>query len=380
MRREVICVPNIQLPDMSNKLETHKERRSIMEYIYSLVQYVRNMRIGKGDLDDELMKLINNAKSTADNAQRDYKSLAVAKIKASRIDVDNLYVKHLEGADGTFKGTATIVNPENEDQQMVFGVNPLTNEFGLWATIDGGATYKKLADYFGLNGGSIVAGSQSTETDAYTSLLLHFYGDNNSVNFINSSAYPQNVTAYGNAKISTAQSKFNGCSGYFDGSGDYLSIPDNAIYAFGSGDFTIDCWARFNDLSGTKMIISQGEGYSSDIAFYLYASSDGKLRFIYTLNGTTQTSIISTAVLSTGAWFHLAVVRNGSTITLYINGAPVGSGSIGTSAIHNSSLPLNVGAYGGANFMNGYIDELRVSKGIARWTANFTPPTEPYAA
>jgi hypothetical protein len=206
------------------------------------------------------------------------------------------------------------------------------------------------------------------------SLLLHGDGTNGSTSIIDSSPSPKTVTAVGNAQISTAQSKFGGSSIAFDGTGDYLSVPNDGTLQMGSVDFTIEFWIYFNSLSGyqtpfDKGVVSAGallmQTGNGDGRINVYAS--GSLVFAESTNGSTAT------------WTHYALVRNSGTLKLYRDGTE--TGSVANSTNFNSAETVGIGAYAsfspGAYSVNGYIDDLRITK-VARYTANFTPPTAPF--
>ena len=242
---------------------------------------------------------------------------------------------------------------------------------------------------------TITAANQSTGTgtgtmnssgnDSYTKVLLHMDGVDASTTFTDSNVggSAHAWTAAGDAQIDTADFEFGGASGLFDGTGDFISTPDSADFTLGSSDFTIDCWFKCTAAGGVARAISgQGDDAftlgtaafifrretSNVMAFYVRAISGSPL-----LTGTTQ----FTNVLNTG-WHHTAVVRNGSTWKLYIDGVSESSATDST-AVTDSANNLYVGQRS-ASFdpWIGWIDEFRLSVGIARWTSNFTPPTNPY--
>ena len=131
---------------------------------------------------------------------------------------------------------------------------------------------------------------------ADVSLLLHGNGTNGSTTITDSSPSPKTVTAVGNAQISTAQSKFGGSSIAFDGTGDYLSVPNDGTLQMGSVDFTIEFWIYFNSLSGyqtpfDKGVVSAGallmQTGNGDGRINVYAS--GSLVFAESTNGSTAT-------------------------------------------------------------------------------------------
>jgi hypothetical protein len=177
-----------------------------------------------------------------------------------------------------------------------------------------------------------------------------------------------NLETVGNAQISTTQSKFGGSSIAFDGSGDYLRAFSSTLYDFGTGDFTIEFWSYFNNTSdsgglGVGVITNPTGTYAT-----IYSSTNG---------GTTLTfyngSAIVSGTIATSTWQHIAVTRYGSTARMFVNGIQTGSAT--HSSAVNFSNPFIGSQTASGGYMNGYIDDLRITKGIARYTSNFTPPT-----
>ncbi len=211
--------------------------------------------------------------------------------------------------------------------------------------------------------------------DSATILLIHADGADATTVF--SDAAGKTVTTNGNAQVDTAQSKFGGSSALFDGSGDYLALGGQSDFAFGTGDFTIDFWVRFNSLAVSNALYDARP-----------ASTDGAYPRIYTVgtqlryHANSADRITGGTTLSTGTWYHVALVRSGTDTKLFLNGTQEGSTytSDSTNYLSGTDRPY-IGRNGvteGDNF-NGWLDEYRVSKGTARWTANFTPPTQAYA-
>jgi len=206
----------------------------------------------------------------------------------------------------------------------------------------------------------------------YARLLLHCDGTNGAVSFPDA-AGGHSVTAFGDAHVSTAQSKF-GNAAYFDGNGDYLETADSPDFDPGGQAFTIDFWMYPLDDYGPscpigKSIPDAGQGY--DIRLYQNAIH------VVGVNGWAD-NIISDASISIGAWYHVAVSSTTNTVYLFING--VQKGTCPRSNIPDTSIPLRVGktGQGGINPFCGYMDEVRFSLGIARWTNNFAVPASPY--
>jgi hypothetical protein len=183
-----------------------------------------------------------------------------------------------------------------------------------------------------------------------------------------------NLETVGNAQISTAQSKFGGASMAFDGTGDYLTIPFSQNFAFGSGDFTIEFWVYFNTVSARQTIVSLTNSAGNNSPWYIELNSSYKLRFlIQTSGGQIYVDSGSTPTVST--WTHVACVRSGSTAYLFVNGVSQGTMSPSTNALVSQTTPVYVGVQADLSSfpLNAYIDDLRITKGYARYTTSFTP-------
>ncbi len=180
-----------------------------------------------------------------------------------------------------------------------------------------------------------------------------------------------NYETVGNAQVSTTVRKYGNGSISFDGSGDYLSAANALNTNLGSGPFTIELWAYFNSASGTQFILSN---YQSSTVGYGLGLSSGAIAFWATGDGA---DISSGFTPSTGVWYHIAASGQSGAIRLFINGTQYGSTFTGTPAL-DSTATLRIGDGQGAASpqpFNGYIDDLRITKGYARYTTNFTPPT-----
>ena len=221
---------------------------------------------------------------------------------------------------------------------------------------------------------------------ASVSLLLHMDGANNSTTFLDSSSFARAVTASGNAKISTAQSKFGGASGYFDGvNTTKVSLASGTAFEL-SADFTVELWAYWlgtsDNIGGTDFDILVCTSNAADADGWLLLQLAGTLYFLgSTGNGSWVTVLGSGASLPANQWAHVALNRSGSDLALFLDGVNVASTSSATS--YAASDSVYVGHYPVINgsvptTFNGYIDELRITQGVARYTANFTPPTAPF--
>ncbi|WP_101048668.1 LamG domain-containing protein [Macromonas nakdongensis] len=210
---------------------------------------------------------------------------------------------------------------------------------------------------------------------ANVSLLLHMDGTNGSTTFTDSSPTPKTVTANGNAQISTAQSRFGGASGLFDGAGDFLGYNGLAL---GTQDVTIEAWARFNSVSGVRPIASSRLNNGNSTAYWMLYVEDGILKFQTRVG--TQYIASSTASISTGVWYHLAATRTSGVLRVFVGGIVGGTtANDGFANITENSIAVGLFNFSGfVSYFSGHIDDLRRTDGVARYTANFTPPIAPF--
>ena len=187
----------------------------------------------------------------------------------------------------------------------------------------------------------------------------------------------------GNAQISTTQSKWGGSSIYFDGTGDWLVTPNKNELNLSGSNFTIEAWVYTTSTAQQCVIgsVKNSDGTGSYMFNLNYNSA--KLRFFCRYaNGTVLDYTADSGTFPTNAWTHIAVTRSGSSLRMFINGSQVGTTNstfTGTSAIDSAITNYRIGSTTDdvLNFV-GYIDDLRVTKGVARYTANFTPPTSAF--
>jgi len=193
---------------------------------------------------------------------------------------------------------------------------------------------------------------------------------------------PKDVTANGNAQIDTAQKVFGTGSALFDGTGDYLTSTSSTDWDVWLADGTVDFWVKIHDLDSIyafcTLHINAGEVYG----FWEIKWDKSKLIFRQYDNSAYRITCSTAFTPLVDTWHHIAVVRSGNTCYMFIDGVKndTDNGTFGTiSALTGATLMI---AYNADNplykELNGWIDELRISKGIARWTSNFTPPAKAY--
>jgi hypothetical protein len=198
-----------------------------------------------------------------------------------------------------------------------------------------------------------------------TSLLL------NTVNAaIFDNAMMNDLETVGNAQISTTVKKYGTGSLAFDGTGDYLTGKSNPIYAIGTANFTVEAWVYPTAFSAYRAVFDTRTTLSNGGMDLGLASSSAGVWGLY--KGSAVTVVQSSTNLTLNTWQHIAAVRSGSTVTLYLDGVSVGSA---TDAQDFTEQGCHVGRTFDNYTWSGYIDDLRVTRGYARYTTTFTPPT-----
>ena len=262
------------------------------------------------------------------------------------------------------------------DETSAAGSTTLDTDLKAYTSRDNGTTFTQipLADQ-----GDLLAQNQGG-IDSYTKLMLHCDGANDGTTFTDSSDSSHTVTAAGNAHTDTALKKFGTASGQLDGTGDYLSIPHGTDFNFDTDDFTVDFWFRVAVFNGYTTLWAKSDADYQGIQSWV--NSSGAIGFSCDNDSSSPWVVnVSSAnsLVSLNTWYHYAMVRNSNTFKVYLDGSEIITNTT-TIDFDDSSADLRFGswAYAAHNMLNGYVDEIRVSKGIARWTAAFTPPTLPY--
>jgi hypothetical protein len=204
-------------------------------------------------------------------------------------------------------------------------------------------------------------------------LLLHGDGTNGSTTITDNSPTPKTVTAVGDTQISTAQSVFAGGSSIrLDGSGDYITVPSSTDFAFGTGDFTLEFFVRFNVLQtvNSNMVHTNING-----GFAIYQTPTAGSWQIARSGIASELAFSWSPVIST--WYHFAVSRTSGTMKVFIDGVQVASGASATSFLQNGFW-FGRDYLGALSYANCWAEEIRITKGVGRYTAAFTAPTIPF--
>jgi hypothetical protein len=208
-------------------------------------------------------------------------------------------------------------------------------------------------------------------------LLLHCNGTDASTSFPDSSLNAHTVTAVANAQVDTAQSKWGGASAKFDGTDDELTVPNSATFNLSTGDFTIECWVRFeydaDSWSDSVILAHPGNSGLAQWALYALAPGGADYSMYFEAVNASESTVVTLshgAALAKEVWYHVAVTRSGSTWRIFVDGASPVSGS-SAATLKTTTAALTVAAASHA----GWIDDIRITKGLARYTSAFTPPT-----
>ena len=235
------------------------------------------------------------------------------------------------------------------------GALPIFNTTGTYGVVKGVGTRTDS------NSASIVLAVPMDGTSGGTS-----FSDQSAT--IKGSGSAKTITVNGNTVTSTSQSKFYGSSGYFDGSGDYLTLANNSDFDFGSGNYTLEVWVYPTDVSTTRNVLSRSfNGGTGNYSGFILSTSN----FLET---TTQTAwdVTISKTLTANTWQHLAVVRNSNTWTYYINGVSVGTATV-SGSVPTGPGDVQIGRRDGQGEFQGYMSDVRIYKGVAKYTSNFTP-------
>lgn len=212
------------------------------------------------------------------------------------------------------------------------------------------------------------------------SLLLHCDGTNGSTTFTDTGPGARTVTRTGTPTITTAQSKWGGASADMPGSGSYLTSAAGAQWDFGTGNFCVEMWVRSTTTSSFQTIASTNSWTTGDGDWALYTRHGGfqKVTFTYKQDINFVQIDSSTVNVHDGSWHHVAVTRSGSTIRIFVDGSQLGSATY-AGQIGRSDKVIALGAHvGDGRSFTGNLDDIRITKGVARYTGAFSVPTEAF--
>jgi hypothetical protein len=237
----------------------------------------------------------------------------------------------------------------------------IDNRTGTWAV-------GNTVSYYDTDGTTLLASGTIASVDGnYINLTGRQLGFETITDRVGKTVYPQ-----GDAKLTTAIKKFGTASLALDGTGDYITVASNPDFAFGTGDFTIETWVYRNNVTGNQYLFDLRNATNPGLPLLYFAATS----LVYYANGANR--IIGT-MSTTGAWVHIALVRSGSNNMLFVNGTQLGSTWVDNTSMAQATLTIGA-SYVATSPLNGYIDDFRVTKGLARYTTNFVEPTAAFTA
>jgi len=282
----------------------------------------------------------------------------VAVVKAS--GTTTLYIN------GVSKGTTTSIGNQTDTSWAIGGgrYSGTTTPDAVFSGYISGFRYVKGTAVYTTN---FTPPTSPPTAITNTSLLLNYTNGG-----IIDTSMSNDLETAGGAQISTTQSKWGGASISFDGTGDALVAPSSVNFTYGTGNFTIEGWHYLTaSASSTKYIFDHRTAQGLFPAMYIDAGS-----YVVYINSAIA---LTAGTVTANAWVHFALVKNGSTTTLYINGTSAGSFTDNNN--YSSTARLRIGTEytaSGSYDWQGYIDDFRITKGYARYTANFTAPSGPF--
>lgn len=229
--------------------------------------------------------------------------------------------------------------------------------------------------------GGIGLGGGSDPDSATRVLLLGYEGNDGATATSDESAAANGAATFHNqAQLDTAQKKFGNSSLLLDGS-DKITFGDDADWHFGAGDWTVESWVRFAATAGFQTIISRANT-SGNGPFMLDAVNGTTLRMRFQVSGDGMINIQNTWNYAPNTWYHLCMERAGNTFRAYADGVVIAS-TTNANAMADGDLDLTIGAMSQSgstvtNGLSGWVDETRISKGLAVYSGAFTPPTEAF--
>jgi hypothetical protein len=233
-------------------------------------------------------------------------------------------------------------------------------------------------------------GVAATDTNIReVSLLLHGNGTNGSTTITDSSLTPKTVTAVGNAQISTAIADPFGDSTKgilrFNANTDYFRTPVNTAFAFGSGDYTIEAWLYMTSVTGYKTIFASGNSDGTGVSanYGVYVNGGTSLEIFN--NGVGPVKINIPVSISANTWRFISISRSSSITYVHVGGILAGSGTDSFSYASSSNVRGSSSLIGRDDELNaaltfaGYMDDVRITKGVARYgSSNYSIPAAPF--
>jgi hypothetical protein len=225
-------------------------------------------------------------------------------------------------------------------------------------------------------------GAGAPTYDSETVLMLHMDGSDEGTVFTDVSDTAHTVTANGDANTEDSEKKFGVTSAEFDGSGDYLSIPDNSDFdSIWDNDFTLEAWIYQTTQGVDRGIFEHFESDSNRVRLMISGGDSGEVHSSGSGTGGLSWSFNSdSGSMSANNWYHIAVDSYNGTVKIFVNGVADSETDSSLATVGNIAGDINIGKRRSTSvtYFNGSIDELRLSNFSRYEGNNFTPPTESF--
>ena len=262
---------------------------------------------------------------------------------------DYIYADHISG--GATDGFYQVTKVDNDNVTYTSGSGTISSS---------NVTYKK----------AVARGVVSSNDGTYVFITGKGTGE-----FVIANKLPKTLSRFGDSQLDTAQKKFGSASILLDGTEDNVKVPDDEDFGFGTSNFCIEAFIRPGSVSGIQRLFDLRNASATDTAPTMYLNGTA-LHY-----GVGNTSHINGGTLSTGTWYHVAVARNGGTTKLFLDGTELGTYSDANN--YGTTKAVIIGSdyqESPSEAFNGHLDEVRISKASARFTAGFTPTTSEYGS
>jgi len=315
------------------------------------------------------MAVINTSPSFSTSPETTYElsnTGAVTTITILATDPEGLPITYSASGNNDFNGLATV-----SQDSSVFTITPLSE--------DSATTTSGILTFTASDGVNLATATSTfslvfkVENANYTRLLIKASGNSGTnTSITDSSSNSHSLTINGNTHASSLSPySSGGYSYYFNGSSDYLYAAASSDFAFGTGDFTIEFWAYITNTT-TSRILTNRATQTGAAGTWSLTLNYNTIRFTEVISGepgpTANIDMLN-------RWAHIAVARSSGTTKIFVDGIEIASATQ-TTNFSNSSYNLHIGTSPNENYREGYFSDIRIVKGTALYTSNFTPPTE----
>ena len=239
------------------------------------------------------------------------------------------------------------------------------------AAVDKATGALPILNYAGATNASVGVRSDSNASSLVFAAPL--FGNSQDVsNIINAGTTNKATTDNGSVRSSLVKSNFYGGSYLFDGSDDYISSPYSSDFDFGSGAFTVECWVNTTQSGNYPGLVNRWQNANTQCWDLRATTTDKGNRATFIYNDGSVKFLDSGRTVNDGKWHHIAAQRSGNTLSFYVDGVETVSESYSGTINQGSDTELRIG-YNDTTYFNGYVNDVRIYKGVAKYNSTFTP-------